>query len=266
MSTFQIPDGPKIAYEDFGGDGTPIFFSHGLFMSRKMFAPQVEHFRKNHRVIIWDERGHGETEWQGDFTYWDSANDLLALADHLGIEKFFHFGFSQGGLLGLRAAMLQPDRFLGLIQCSTQAGGLAGEAADAFRAKIDYWLDNGPDTEALNFLTWLILAEGADHEYWQSYWSSMTNQQIKDATSALYSSEDIYERLGEVQAPLIVVHGLADVSTPLDLGIRVAAEAPTSRGARLIKDGPHVINLTHPELVNRTADELISEVEGALTR
>ncbi|TFC80562.1 alpha/beta hydrolase [Cryobacterium sp. TMS1-20-1] len=48
---------------------------------------------------------------------------MFALADALGIDKFIHFGFSQGCLLALRAVLTHPERFVGLIQCSTQAGG-----------------------------------------------------------------------------------------------------------------------------------------------
>ncbi|TFC80543.1 alpha/beta hydrolase [Cryobacterium sp. TMS1-20-1] len=65
MPSIQIPSGPTIAYADTGGEGVPIIFSHGLFMNREMFAPQLEEFSKDHRCIVWDERAHGETEWAG---------------------------------------------------------------------------------------------------------------------------------------------------------------------------------------------------------
>jgi len=262
MAFFQIPNGPTIAYEDTGGDGVPIIFSHGLFMSRHMFGPQLEEFAKDHRCIIWDERAHGETIWQGDFTYWDSADDLIALADHLGIDRFIHFGFSQGGLLALRAALRHPERFIGLIQCSTQAGGLAGEEEQAFRKIVAEWVDLGPTEEKLDFLVGLILGPGADEQFWREYWSTLTPQQLNDATYALYDAQSIEDRLGEIAPPTLVIHGLADISTPLERGVRVSKEVQDPRGLLLVEGGPHALNLTHADQVNATARSFVDAVSN----
>ncbi|CAB4845834.1 unannotated protein [freshwater metagenome] len=266
MPTFSIPDGPVISYEDTGDNGdpsrVPIIFSHGLFMSRHMFGPQLEEFSRDHRCIVWDERAHGDTVWEGDFTYWDSARDLFALADHLGIDRFIHVGFSQGGLLALRAAMLDPTRFIGMVQLSTQAGGLAGEEEQAFRAIIAEWTELGPTPEKLDFLDWLILGPGADSKFWRDYWSTLTPQQINDATYALYDAKSVEDRLGEVTAPLIVIHGLVDVSTPLERAILVSERAPDCRGLTLVENGPHVCNLTHVDIVNSACRTFIDEVSA----
>jgi pimeloyl-ACP methyl ester carboxylesterase len=262
MPTVEIPNGPTLAYTDTGGVGIPIIFSHGLFMSREMFGPQMEEFSKDHRCISWDERAHGETIWEGPFTYWDSADDLILLADHLGIEKFIHFGFSQGGLLGLRAAMKYPERIVGLIQCSTQAGGLAGEEEQAFRAIVAEWVELGPTEEKLDFLVNLILGPGADEQFWREYWKTLTPTQLNDATYALYDAEDIYGRLGKVTQPTLVIHGLADISTPLERGVRVSKEIPDSRGLLLVDEGPHAVNLTHADQVNEACRTFVGTVAG----
>ena len=260
MPTVEIPNGPTLSYTDSGGAGIPIIFSHGLFMSGDMFGPQIAEFAKDHRCITWDERAHGETKWEGPFTYWDSADDLIALADHLGIDKFIHFGFSQGGLLGLRAALKYPGRLAGLIQCSTQAGGLAGEEEQAFRAIVAEWIDLGPTQEKLDFLVNLILGPGADEEFWRNYWKGLTPTQLNDATYALYDAEDIYDRLGAVTQPTLVIHGLADISTPLERGTRVSKEVPDPRGLLLVEDGPHAVNLTHANQVNEACRQFVDTV------
>jgi len=264
VPTFSIPGGPTISYRDSGGEGVPIIFSHGLFMSKDMFAPQFAEFTKDHRCIVWDERGHGETVWDGgDFTYWDSADDLLALADHLGIDRFIHFGFSQGGLLALRAAIKSPDRFIGLIQCSTQARGLAGDGADAFRAYIQEWIDGGPTEDKIEFLINLILGpqlKPEDEAFWVEYWKTLTPQQLTDALSALYSSEDIEDQLHAITAPVVVIHGLKDVSTPLELALNVPKLVPDHRGTLLVEEGPHALNLTHAEQANEFTRAFVDEV------
>ena len=98
-------NGQRLYYEDTGGDGPLVVFSHGFAMDHEMFAPQMAAFGDRWRVITWDERGHGETQSTLDpFTYWDSASDVLGLLDHLGVESAVLAGMSQGGFLSMRAA------------------------------------------------------------------------------------------------------------------------------------------------------------------
>ena len=73
-------NGQNIHYQDTGGDGPAVVLGHGFLMDLEMFAPQVEALRGTYRVITWDERGFGRTEFDGKpFSYWDSAADCLAL-------------------------------------------------------------------------------------------------------------------------------------------------------------------------------------------
>jgi 3-oxoadipate enol-lactonase len=79
LSTFTLPTGPTVAFEDSGGTGVPVIFSHGLFMDHAMFHSQVAAFAPAYHCINWDERAHGGTQWNGAFTYCDSGRDLVAL-------------------------------------------------------------------------------------------------------------------------------------------------------------------------------------------
>jgi len=117
-------NGQKLYYEDTGGSGPAVVFSHGLFMDHEMFAPQVTALRDRYRVISWDERGHGGTAGAdlAPFTYYDSADDLAALLASLGVERAVLAGMSQGGFLSLRAALTHPGIVKGLILIDTQAG------------------------------------------------------------------------------------------------------------------------------------------------
>jgi 3-oxoadipate enol-lactonase len=248
LTKIALPTGPTIAVEDSGGAGLPVIFSHGLFMDHTMFDAQVAAFAKDFRCITWDERAHGETQWRGPFTYWDSGSDLLAMMDALGIDRAIHVGMSQGGILGIRAALTAPERFIGLVQLATQCGALEG--ADAFKAIIAEWVEAGATPDKLEFLTGLILGPGVDTDYWHRYWTSLKPSQIEGAVSALYGIEEIYARLLELKMPVCTIHGLADVSTPHELALRVAEDLPNPRGVTLIADGPHAVNMTHPGEVN----------------
>jgi 3-oxoadipate enol-lactonase len=259
MPRVSLAGGPEIAYEE-TGSGAPIIFSHGLYMNRNMFTPQVDELSPRYRCITWDERAHGETRSSGGFTFWDSADDLVKFMDELGIERAVHVGFSQGGLLGLRAQLRHPDRFAGLVQLSSQAAKLAEDGADAFREIVDRWIDGGTTEEILTFLTDLILGPGVDTSYWRDSWAKLTPSQIREGTDAILNLDDITDRLPEVSSPVLVVHGKADVSTPYERAITVSENVPDSRGLLLIGDAPHAANLSHPKEVNGAISDFLQEI------
>ena len=62
MSYAEV-NGQRIYFEDSGGDGPPVVLAHGYLMDHKMFAPQVAALAPAYRVITWDERGFGDTEY-----------------------------------------------------------------------------------------------------------------------------------------------------------------------------------------------------------
>src|ERR1700757_3225316 len=155
---FADINGQRIRFEDTGGHGMPVILSHGFLMDREMFAPQVEALAPEFRVITWDERGFGETEFDGQpFTYWDSARDCLALLDHLGIDAAVLGGMSQGGFLSMRAALLAPARVRALVLIDTQSGTEDAERLPQYRQMQKTWLQVGPVDELANAIANLIL-------------------------------------------------------------------------------------------------------------
>jgi 3-oxoadipate enol-lactonase len=121
---FAQVNGQELYFEDTGGKGPAVVFSHGLLMDQSMFAPQVAALASRYRCISWDERGHRRTatDTLAPFTYYDSANDLVGLLDHLGVKRAVLAGMSQGGYLSLRCALKHPERVRALVLIDTQAG------------------------------------------------------------------------------------------------------------------------------------------------
>jgi 3-oxoadipate enol-lactonase len=259
MAFLALPDGPRIAFDDVGAGEPPLLLSHGLFMNRSMFDPQVSHLRSRRRCIAWDERSHGDTVWEGDYSLWDSARDQLALMDHLGIDRAVLIGMSQGGLLSLRTALLAPERVAGLVMLSSQAGTIDPGNGAAFTAMAGTWRD-GPAPETLEAIAAKILGPGVDEETWLAHWRRMPARHVVDAVSALTGRDDLTGRLGEITCPTLVIHGSADASTGLDRAGVVHAGVRDSRGLVVVPDAPHAANLTEPELVNAAIDSFLDQL------
>jgi pimeloyl-ACP methyl ester carboxylesterase len=103
-------------YYETTGEGPPLVLLHGFMRSGRAFDPFITEFSKQYRLIVPDLRGHGgSTNPSGRFTMRQSAQDIFALLDHLGIETFKPVGISAGAETLLHMATEQPDRVEAMI-------------------------------------------------------------------------------------------------------------------------------------------------------
>ena len=104
------------------GDGPPLVLLHGFLGSGDTWATilgDLDRLGRDHRLIIPDMRGHGgSTNPIGEFTMRQSAVDVFALLDHLGVARFSAIGMSGGGMTLLHMATQQPDRVERLVLVS----------------------------------------------------------------------------------------------------------------------------------------------------
>ena len=254
-------NGQRIRFDDSGGDGPPVIFSHGFLMDREMFAPQVEALAPEFRVVTWDERGFGETEYDGQpFTYWDSAHDCLGLLDHLGIEQAVLGGMSQGGFLSMRAALLSPSRVQALVLIDTQSGVEDPERLPTYRQMQATWLAAGPIDELANAIAALIIGDDEISKVWIQKWRALPLEALEEPGNTLFDRDDITDRVGEIQCPAIVFHGTADASIEIELAEQLCRDLPNCQTLVRIEGGPHASNLTHPDQVNPPLLEFLRSV------
>ena len=247
MTTADL-NGTTIHFEDTGGDLPAVILSHGFLMDHTMFDAQVAALRATHRVVTWDERGFGGTRATGDFTYWDSARDVLALMDHLGIATAVVGGMSQGGFISLRVALTAPERVRGLILLDTQAGTEDPATVEPYNALHQAWIEHG-SVAVQDVIAGLILGPGEWPE-WFAKWARIAPDQFTPAFRCLMHRDDVTDRLGEIVAPSLIVHGTADAAIPMAKAevLRDGLGGPVTLVA--VEGGPHAANITHADEVN----------------
>jgi pimeloyl-ACP methyl ester carboxylesterase len=109
----ELPDGRRLCYAEYGDpNGEPIFVFHGNPGSRLSWGViPGSPFLPGIRLIAPDRPGYGQTDFaEGVTTLENWPNDVAALADSLGIEKFAVFGPSGGGPYALACAWKMPER------------------------------------------------------------------------------------------------------------------------------------------------------------
>ena len=248
---FADVNGQRLRFEDSGGDGPPVVLSHGFLMDREMFTPQVAALAPEFRVITWDERGFGETEFDlQPFTYWDSARDCLGLLDHLGIDRGVLGGMSQGGFLSMRAALLAPERVRALVLIDTQSGTEDPERLPAYRQMQQTWLEAGPIDALTQTVANLIIGDPVLNEQWIAKWKAFPNEALKGPGDCLFDRDDITDRIDKIRCPAIVFHGTADQSIEIEKAEELCQALTGCTGLVRIEGAPHASNLTHPDEVN----------------
>ncbi|MGI9052445.1 MAG: alpha/beta fold hydrolase [Ilumatobacteraceae bacterium] len=253
-------NGQRIFFQDSGGDGPVVILAHGFLMDRSMFDPQVEALADDYRMITWDERGFGQTEFDSQpFTYWDSAKDLLGLMDHRGVDRAVVGGMSQGGFVSLRAALLAPERVRGLILLDTSSHPEPPDAVERNEQMIAMWLEVGPVDELAQAVA-TIIVDHPDHDArWIAKWQARPKELLRESAACLMSREDISDRLGEITCPAIVIHGTEDTAIPMQYADDLVAGLPGARPVVAV-GGSHAANMTNPEPVNEALRDFLADL------
>jgi 3-oxoadipate enol-lactonase len=254
--------GQRIHYEDTSGAGLALVLSHGFLQDATMFDAQVRQLRPRHRVITWDQRGHGTTTSNAEpFDYWDLADDLAALLDQLGIRRAVIGGMSQGGFISLRFALRYPDRTAALVLIDTQSGKEDPEKAQQYDVMHDVWTTAGPNDQLLEMVAAIIVgSKRPESAAWIAKWKNLDGAGLTRIYRALMDRDDITPRLGEIRAPALVIHGTDDVAIDISLAERLCANLSGCRGLVRIEGAGHSSNITHPEPVNKAIEDFLATI------
>jgi pimeloyl-ACP methyl ester carboxylesterase len=204
----------RIAWES-RGKGEAVLLIHGLGYARWGWEPVVEPLARRFRLLLFDNRGIGESEIPpGPYNAKAMAEDAVSVLDEAGVELAHVVGTSLGGMVAQELALGWPERVDRLVLACTTPGGadayplpartlaLMIEAPSlpqgvALRRFVENAL--GPDArqELIDRIVAHRLASPPDPAGWV-------------AQAAAGASFDAFDRLGAIEAPTLVLHGTAD--------------------------------------------------------
>ena len=242
------------------GEGSPLLLIQGLGYGRWGWEPIVPGLATRHRVVVFDNRGIGESDKpEGPYTAAQMAGDALQVLDEAGIDRAHVLGASLGGMIAQELAVAAPERVDRLILCCTTPGGpttmpmpevtmrLFAEAPSlapevALRRFIENALGEDPSAELVDELLARRVANPPDPAGWQAQAAAgMTFQGID----------------GEINAPLLILAGTADnVVDYRNAGVLAAR----SVGARveLLEGAGHLFFWEQPEESVRIINEFLT--------
>jgi pimeloyl-ACP methyl ester carboxylesterase len=212
-------------YFEVHGSGEPLILLHGFGGCSQDWSPLINDWSANFQLIIPDMRGHGRSSNPSSvFRHRDSAADIFALLDHLGVGTFKGLGVSGGGNVLLHLATLQPARVQAMVLVS---------ATSYFPAQARPLMRQYPNS--LTELDWEMMRKrhpGGD-------------QQIKTLLASTASFADSYDDmnftppyLSTIQARTLIVQGDRDPLYPVDISVEMAKAIPQS-SLWIIPNGGH---------------------------
>lgn len=262
MATVKI-NGQELYFEDSGGSGPPLLFLHGFLFDHTMFKSQVGMLTPDYRCIQLDTRGFGQTVWDGEaFDLYDVVSDCIGLLDHLGIEKVTLMGMSQGAYASVRFAIRHPERLKAMVLMSTRMDITSQEFNDNYKTLRDAWRENGPQDFLMEPLMNLLIGnqeEFGDYwEMWQPKWENFDGEHMYHTMNALLARNILSDDdVRPIDVPVLSVHGLDDLGTPVGLADHLYDLFPNGKGKVRVEGAAHAVTMTHAEVVNPPIKEFL---------
>jgi pimeloyl-ACP methyl ester carboxylesterase len=270
--SFEVADGRRLAYDDVGDpEGRPIVYLHGCPDSRLSRHPDDSiAARARVRLIAIDRPGYGASSPPADWTIGSVTRDVLALIEHLELERCAVLGWSSGGPIALSCAHAAPERVAAV-------GVAAGTVPSDF--------DGSVDEIAAEMLPFLVPADLT---------RALALEHIREGKSAAYLADlDSVPGLGDqlamgvcaatvnglqgaefdvrnlvmpwtfdptmIEAPVLLWYGDEDDVVPASVGGALAQQLPNAR-FEILERASHLLPLTNwSRLLDSLAQQLDME-------
>ncbi len=251
-------DGVGLAVE-VSGDGPGLMLVHGLGGAKEDFADHVPTLARDHTVVTFDHRGHGESDNPTDpaaYSFERLVADTVAVADATGLEHFRLLGHSMGGMVARKIAIHDPSRVDALVMMDTSAGPVPGFDPELLDIAVDYALVRGKVAlkELLDFASALdtpaykrVLADRPGYaEFEARKWECMSEIMWGTLIRELaYQSDDLPAMVATLRAPLLVLVG--DQDSPFVKASHAMAEAIPGTQLVMIPEAGHSPQFENPQ-------------------
>lgn len=136
MPHAKADDGTGLYFEETGA-GTPVIFVHEYAGDLRSWEAQLRHFGQRYRAIAFNARGYSPSdvpESPAAYGQVRAADDILAVLDHLGLQRAHVVGLSMGGFATLHFGFRHAARALSLVVAGCGYGAEPGQS-DRFKAE-----------------------------------------------------------------------------------------------------------------------------------
>jgi len=251
---------PDLAYVDSGGQaGHAVVLLHSLGTDHRVWADCAVALAADHRVLVPDSRGHGESQWAAPLTVEEWVADLDRVLDHAAVRSAALVGVSLGGVQGIAytaghaervTALVVADSFAELEPAVAQAKatGLADRARNDGMADLaDFYVTS----------TFTVDPLPAAAETVRTAIASMSPDAYVASTETCFGAR-LGSALSRIDLPTLVMWGERDEKTPRALSEHIVRDVPGAAFAVVPRVG-HLSNAENPEVFTGLVREFLAE-------
>jgi pimeloyl-ACP methyl ester carboxylesterase len=237
-----------IYYETYGGKNskTPwLTLVHGFTHNHNYFSTHIPRFQHRFRILALDLRGHGQSSsYLGPFGIEEYSQDISDILQQIGIEKTHYWGTHTGSAIGLRLALLHPDRFASLVLEGTFLPGYSMPRVQELldRAKMVAKTEGVEEAKKdwLNNADWFDYIRNNPAECRAEDHNKMVFQFKGEPLLCMMQPKDvtyIADELSSINQPVLVYNGEHDMPDFLRAAAKLQSELPNVKCLKIPNAG-----------------------------
>jgi len=254
MPMIELATGPTVHYVR-RGEGEPLLLIQGMSGNHLAWGePFLGELERDFDIVAYDHRGVGHSSpVTGPFTVTELADDAAALIEALGWPSAHVVGISMGGMVAQELALRHPDRIrtltLGCTYCGGEGSALASNQVSTKLAEA--MLSGDPDRAiATAYEVNVSSGYGADRSAYATFYEMATALPTAVPVIMLQlqaiQEHDTLDRLGEIRAPTLVIHGTVDEMLPYANAVLIASRIPNAH-LETLEDVGHMFWWEQPQ-------------------
>jgi pimeloyl-ACP methyl ester carboxylesterase len=266
-------DGVRLYYEE-AGSGTTVIFVHELAGDHQSWEPQMRFFSRRYRCVAYNARGYVPSDVPEDVASYSqerARDDVIAVLDHLKVDKAHVVGLSMGGFATLHVGLAYPGRTRSLVVAGCGYGAQPGEE-ETFRAECEgaarrFEMDGaaaamkyGEGPTRIRFMT-------KDPRGWRAASEAFASRPLEGVARTLRGVQmrrpllyQLVDELRRLDVPTLVMTG--DEDDPcLEAAILLKRNIARAGLVVLPRSG-HAINLEEPDAFNAAVADFLAAVEA----
>ncbi len=238
-------------YYAIAGEGSTVVLLHGAALTVETnWSNQIPVLSRRYKTIAIDLRGHGRTtNPSGILDYKTMAGDVVKLLENLSLVRAHIVGFSMGGMIAIRIALLYPEFVRTLILCSS-GYYVSKEGRSLFAKSADPQIIEESYSELVAFYRRVHREDGSD------YWKQLLGQLVKSSRQRISKAE-----LSRILVPTLIIVGDHD---PYGFTRQALEMHDAIRGSELamFPNTGHLITNTKQKLFNETVLDFLNRRGG----
>jgi pimeloyl-ACP methyl ester carboxylesterase len=261
--------GLRFTYYEWGKPGlTPMVVLHGLTGLARMWDVFAAAFQDESHIFVLDQRGHGDTSWPEPPSYAgdDYVEDVRALADIWGLDRFVLVGLSMGAHNTLGFASKYPERVIKAVaidippsfQNRNPTAGQRRGAEQPPQMEFDSVEEMVRQARQANQIASEDMIRHRVTNNARQLPSGKWTWKYSPDAPRLWSPEDLWDRLPQISAPTLVVRGGLSNVLPQEVAEREAAAIPNGRLV-VVEGSGHPVPMDRPAELEAAVRAFLNE-------